>query len=144
MISKFKKKAKPLSHFIWLILLITITSFVTYFYDSNKKSQHEIFKKTLSNVYFKKTLTKITSVLEDRYTIIEHVVKSGDNYESIINLFKLSKKEKKIFLSTIKKNKNIKILRPNQKIYFKVDNKGEPKIIEFKIEVSKKKRNLFY
>ena len=144
MIRKFKKKAKSFSHFLWLFLLITISIFVTNFYDNNKNSQYNKFKKTLNNVYFQKTITKITSELEDRYTEFEYFVKAGDNYESIINQIKISKKEKKIFLETVKKNKEIKILRPNQKINLKIDKKDEPTIIEFIIEVSKKKEIHFF
>ena len=143
MLKKIKKKTKSFSHFIWLILLITVTSFVTYFYEVNKKSQYLSLKKTLQNVYFQKALTKITNTLEDRYKDFLYVVKEGDNYESIINSIGVSNAEKKVFLETIKKNQTIKILRPNQKIYFKIDKKDKPKIIEFIIEVSKKKEIYF-
>ena len=98
MLIKTKKKIKSLSHFIWLVLLIIITSFVTYFYETNKKSQYESLKKTLDNVYFKKTFSKITSSLENRYLILNYVVKEGDNYENIINNLEVSKYEKKYFL----------------------------------------------
>ena len=143
MLKKIKKKTKSFSHFIWLILLITVTSFVTYFYEVNKESQYLSLKKTLQNVYFQKALTKITNTLEDRYKDFLYVVKEGDNYESIINSIEVSNAEKKVFLETIKKNQTIKILRPNQKIYFKIDKKDKPKIIEFIIEVSKKKEIYF-
>ncbi len=143
MLKKIKKKTKSFSHFIWLILLITVTSFVTYFYEVNKESQYLSLKKTLQNVYFQKALTKITNTLEDRYKDLLYVVKEGDNYESIINSIEVSNAEKKVFLETIKKNQTIKILRPNQKIYFKIDKKDKPKIIEFIIEVSKKKEIYF-
>ena len=139
MLTKFKKKTKSFSHFIWLILLIIITSFVTYFYETNKKSQYKSLKKTLDNVYFKKTFSKITSSLENRYLILNYVVKEGDNYENIINNLEVSKYEKKIFLEAVKKKEKIKILRPNQKIYFKIDKKNNTKILEFIIEISKKK-----
>ena len=139
MLKKIKKKTKSFSHFIWLILLITVTSFVTYFYEVNKKSQYLSLKKTLQNVYFQKALKKITNTLENRYKDFLYVVKEGDNYESIINSIEVSNTEKKVFLETIKKNQTIKILRPNQKIYFKIDKKDKPKIIEFIIEVNKKK-----
>ena len=138
MFAKIKRKIKSLSHFIWLILLILITSFVTYFYETNKDSQYKNLKKTLDNVYFKKTLSNITSNLEDRYSEFEYIVKEGDNYESIINSIIIPINEKKLFLKTVKKNKKIKILRPNQKIYFKIDKKNSPKIEKFKIEISKK------
>ena len=143
MLKKIKKKTKSFSHFIWLILLITVTSFVTYFYEVNKETQYLNLKKTLQNVYFQKALTKITNTLEDRYKDFLYVVKEGDNYESIINSIEVSNAEKKVFLETIKKNQTIKILRPNQKIYFKIDKKDKPKIIEFIIEVSKKKEIYF-
>ena len=143
MFTKLKKKTKSLSHFIWLLLLIVITVSVTYFNETNKKSQYSNLKKTLSNLYFQKTVEKITSELLDRYKKYEFIVKDGDNYENIINKIEISKEEKIIFLETIKKNKNIKILKPNQKIYLKIDRKGEPKIIEFTVEVNKKKEVKF-
>ena len=143
MITKVKKKIKSLSHFIWLILLIIIATFVTYFYDNNKKIQHENLKKTLNNVFLQKTFGKITSELENRFSEIEYNVKEGDSYESIINTIEISKFEKNKFLETIKKNKNLKTLRPKQKIFFKIDKKNTPQILEFKIEINKKKEILF-
>ena len=136
---KYKRKIKSLSHFIWLILLIIITSLVTYFYELNRDTQYKNIKKTLNNIYFQKTFAKITSELENRYTEFHYIVKEGDNYESIISKIEITKKEKKLFLETVKKNKKIKILRPNQKIYFKIDRKNIPKIEKFIIEISKKK-----
>ncbi len=139
MIKKFKRNIKSLSHFLWLVLLIIITTFVTYFYDVNKKSQYKNFLKTLNNVYLQKTITKITSSLENRYSEIEYKVKDGDNYEGILNKLKISKNEKKLLLQTIKKNKEIQTLRPNQKIYFEIDKKNKHKILNFKIEIDKKR-----
>ena len=139
MLTKIKKKLKPITHFVWLILLIIISTFVTYFYESNKVSQYKNLKKTLDNVYFKKTFSKITSELENRYIEFKYIVKEGDNYESIINKIEIPKSEKKLFLETVKKNNKIKILRPKQKIYFKIDKKNYAKIEEFIIEINKKK-----
>ena len=48
------------------------------------------------------------------------------------NKIEIPNSEKKLFLETVKKNKKIKILRPNQKIYFKIDKKNSPKIIFIK------------
>ena len=143
MLKKIKQKAKSLSHFIFLVLLIIITISVTYFYKNTQNSRNESFKKTLSNVYLQKTFAKLTSELQDRYYEIEYTVEEGDNFESIINRIKLPKKEKKIFLETVKKNKEIRILRPSQKIYFKIDKKDVFKIVEFKIQINKKKEIQF-
>ena len=143
LIKKINRKIKPFSHFIWLILLILIVSFVTYFFDNNKKKQSEIFKKTLDNIYLQKTFTKITSGLESRFITIDYKVKQGDTYENIINGINISKAEKKLFLKTVTKNNNLKILKLNQNLYFKIDKRNTPRILEFKIEVSKKKEILF-
>ena len=143
MLTKLKRKIKSFSHFIWLILLILTVSFVSYFYELNKKSQYKNLKKTLNNVYLQKSFAKLTSNLENRYSEIIYVVKEGDNYESIINTIEISKNEKNLFLETIKKNKKIKILRPKQKIHFKIDKKDRPKIFRFIIEAGKKKEIYF-
>ncbi len=143
MLRNFKRKVKPISHLLWLFLLLAISVLVTNFYERNKNSQYNDLIKTLDNLYFQKTIAKITSDLENRFSEFEYIVKKGDNYETIINKLEISKKEKKVFLETIKKNKDIKILRPNQIISFKIDKKDEPKIIEFIIEVSKKKEIIF-
>ena len=143
LIKKINRKIKPFSHFIWLILLILIVSFATYFFDNNRKKQSEIFKKTLDNIYLQKTFTKITSGLESRFITIDYKVKQGDTYENIINGISISKAEKKLFLKTVTKNNNLKILKLNQNLYFKIDKRNTPRILEFKIEVSKKKEILF-
>ena len=143
MLRRFLKKTKSYSHFLWLILLISITSFVTYFYNINKETQSENLNKTLRNVYLQKVIAKITSGLEDRYSEIEYIVKDGDNYEVIINSVNITNNEKKLFLKTIKENKKIEILRPNQKIFFKIDKKNRKKIVKFIIEVDKKEAIYF-
>ncbi len=143
MLTKIKRKIKSLSHILWLVLLIIIIVFVTIFQKTNKNSQYESLKKTLKNIYFQKTFTKITSGLENRYSEFEYLIKDGDNFESIINGIKISLNEKKLFLETVKKNKNIEILRPNQTIFFKIDKKNNPKIDRFIIQVNKKKEIYF-
>ena len=139
MLTRFKRKIKSLTHFVWLILLIIIVIFVTSFQQTSKNLQYENLKKTLNNVYVQKAFKKITSELKNRYVELEYIVKEGDNYESIIYGLEIPQKEKKIFLETVKKNKKLKILRPNQKIFFKIDKKNNPKIEKFIIEINKKK-----
>ena len=55
-----------------LLLLFLITSFVTYFYETNKDSQYKNLKKTLDNVYFKKTLKHLVENLDPKYKKIKH------------------------------------------------------------------------
>ena len=142
-----KKKIFRLVHeytyFIWLILLFFLAVSVTYFYDLNKKNQLNYLNKSFNNIYIINSLKKISSSLKPRYISIEYKVKEGDTYESIINNLNLPSKEKKLFLKSVTKNKNIKVLKLNQKISFKIDRKNNIKIINFTVEIDKKK-NIFF
>ncbi len=126
------------SYFIWLLILIFFTVFITSLYNFNKKNQIDYLNKFLKNIYFNSSIKKITSELKPRYINIEHNVRQGDTYESIIKNLNLPDKEKKLFLNTVAKNKDINILKLNQKIFFKIDKKNNTKIINFIIEIDKK------
>ena len=131
------------SYFFWLLILIFLTVFITYFYNLNKKNQVNYLSKALKNIYLNKSIKKITSELKPRYINIEYNVKQGDTYESIISKLNIPKIEKKKILNTVTKNKNVKILKLNQKIFFKIDKKNKVKIVKFIIEIDKKKNILF-
>ena len=137
--TKILKKLQEYGYFIWLILLIIMAIFVTYFYDTNKKNQIYLLQKSLSNIYLKKSINAFTSKLKPRYNEINYEVQKGDNYQKIIESLNLPLSEKEKFLNTVKKQKEVKSLRENQQIYFKIDRKNNIKLIKFKIEVSKKK-----
>ena len=139
---KIFKIIRKYNHFIWLLFLIFFTILATYSYDLNKKNQIIYLNKSLNNIYLKNSLTKIASMLNPRYVSIEYKVKKGDTYENIINNIDIPNTEKKLFLTTVSKNKNIKILKLNQKIFFKIDKKNNSKIIYFSVEIDKKK--IFY
>ncbi len=108
-----------------------------------KKNQINYLNRSLKNIYLNSSLKRITSELKPRYIYIEHKVKEGDTYESIINNLNIQKKEKKLFLNSVTNNKNINILKLNQKIFFKIDKKNNTKIVNFTIEIDKKK-NIFF
>ena len=137
--NKIFEKLKEYSYFIWLVLLVTIAVFSTYFYDINKKRQIYLLQESFNNIYLKKSLNYLSSNLKPRYITINYFVQKGDTYENIINSINLPLPEKKKFLKTVKKQKQIKSLNENQQIYFKIDVKDEAKILEFKVEIDKKK-----
>ena len=85
------------SYFFWLIILIFLTVFITYFYNLNKKSQINYLNKALKNTYLNNSIKKLTSELKPRYINIEYNVKQGDTYESIINNISIPQTEKKYF-----------------------------------------------
>ena len=137
--NKLFEKLKELTYFIWLTLLIIIAVLVTYFYDINKKNQIYSLEKAINNVYLKKSIISITSKLKSRYKTINYKVKKGDTYENIIGNLDIPNSEKELFLKTVRKQKEIKFLKPNQKIYFNIDRKDKVKIIGFNVEIDKKK-----
>ena len=134
---------RKFNYLIWLLILIFFTVLVTYFYNLNKNNQIIYLNKLLNNSYLGISLKKITNELSPRYINLEYNVNEGDTYESIINNIKVPNLEKKLFLKSINENKNVEILRVNQKIYFTIDRRNKTKIVNFTIEIDKKK-NLFF
>ena len=141
--AKFLNNIKKLKDFFWLVCLIVITILVTKFYDEDKKNQVYLLKKTLKNTYVQKSLKNITNTLNPRYEHINYVIKEGDTFESIIKNINISKAEKRILLKTISKKKELKIVRPGQTLYFKIDKRNNPIVLEFKIELDNKNEIFF-
>ena len=141
--NKILEKLHEFAYFIWLILLVFVAVFVTYFYDTNKKNQIYLLQKSFDNVYLKKSLNSLTSKLNPRYLTIDYIIQKGDTYENILDNINIPNTEKKIVLENIKKLREIKSLKLNQKIFFKIDRKDQVKVIEFKIEIDKKRDAIF-
>ena len=139
MTNKILIKLKEYTYFIWLLSLLFIAVAITYIYDQNKKNQILLLSKSLNNVYLKKTLNTLTSNLKPRYVTKIYEVQKGDTFENIIGSVNLPAQEKKKFYKIIKKQKEIKSLKQNQKVYFKLDTKDTIKILEFKLEIDKKR-----
>ena len=139
MTNKILIKLREYTYFIWLLSLLFIAVAITYIYDQNKKNQILLLSKSFNNVYLKKTLNTLTSNLKPRYVTKIYKVQKGDTFENIIGSVNLPAQEKKKFYKIIKKQNEIKSLKQNQKVYFKLDTKDTIKILEFKLEVDKKK-----
>ena len=139
MTNKILIKLKEYTYFIWLLSLLFIAVAITYIYDQNKKNQILLLSKSLNNVYLKKTLNTLTSNLKPRYVTKIYKVQKGDTFENIIGSVNLPAQEKKKFYDVIKKQKEIKLLKKNQEVYFKLDTKDTIKILEFKLEIDKKR-----
>ena len=134
---------KENSIFVWIILIALIGIFASTFYKNSQHKQTQKIKSSLDNIYLKKTIQEITNNLNPRFISKEYVSKSGDTYENIIEDLEISKKEKKIILDRILKEKSLSILKINQKFTFKIDNMSDKKVLEFKIETDKKNEVLF-
>ena len=137
--NKILKRLEEYSYFIWLLLLLFIAVTITYLYDQNKKKQIYLLQKSIGNVYLTKTLKTLTSNFKPRYVTKKLKVEKGDTYENIIKNINLPDFEREKFLSFIKSHKEFKNLKENQQIYFNLDRKDNVKILEFKLEIDKKK-----
>ena len=134
---------KEYAIFFWLILIVIFGISVSNIYSKIQIERNSKVNSTLGNIYLKKTFKEITKNLEPRFTYFEYLSKSGDNYQIIINKLNISNDEKKDILSAIKDQKNLKVLKINQKFLFKIDNLSEVNVLEFKIETDKKNEIIF-
>ena len=141
---KILNRIKNLKDFFWLVFLIIISILATKFYEQDKKNQSFYLKKTLNNTYLQSSIKKLTDELSSRYDYINYTVKEGDTFESIFKKLKLPKKEKKIFLDSVGKEKQLKVLKLNQNINFKIDKKDNVIILEFKVELDNKNEIIFF
>ncbi len=138
-----KNTFKEHSVFIWLFIVTILAITLSKINTISKNEKINQINNSLENIYLRKTIKEITNNLKPRYLTIRYVSKTGDTYQSIINKLNIDKKEKKILLENILKEKSLKILKINQKFTFKFDNLSKKKIIEFKIETDKKNEILF-
>ena len=140
---KIARTLKNHIQIIGLFLLIIITILTTNLYSLHKKNQINSLKKTLDNIYLKKSIGAIVQNLKPRYQIINLKVESGETLEKILNKIDVTDNEINKLLEKASKFKFINKLYKNQKISFKIDRKDPVKILEFSIKTSKKKTKIF-
>tara|TARA_B100000989_G_scaffold297505_1_gene283454 strand:- start:1420 stop:2718 length:1299 start_codon:yes stop_codon:yes gene_type:complete len=129
--------------FIWLVIISVLSIVIFTVYSSNKSEQNLKMSSSLENIYLQKTISEITNSLQPRFTYFEYSSKPGDNFQVIIEKLNINKKERNEILLSIKKEKTLKVLRINQKFFFKLDNLASDKVTEFRIETDKKNEILF-
>jgi len=122
-----------------LVILFLIAVASTNYYSFYKNNQITTLKKTLGNIYLKKTFNSIINNLKPRFERVNFIISTGDTFEKILNELNIPQNEKKKTLKEISKFKFINKLHKNQKISFKIDKKEPINILEFSIEVSKTK-----
>jgi len=140
---KLSKLIQNHIHIIGLVLLVLIAFLSTTYYTSYKKSQIEALKKTINNIYLKKTIISLAENLNPRFENINIEVDDTDTFEKILKKINVPESEVKIVLKNITKFKSLNKLYKKQKISFKIDRKKPIKIIEFSIEKSKTKKVFF-
>jgi len=140
---KLSKLIQNHIHIIGLLSLVLIAFLSTTYYSSYKKTQINAFKKTLGNIYLKKTIISLAESLNPRFEKINLKVNDTDTFEKILKKLSIPESEVKIVLKNITKFKSLNKVYKNQNISFNIDRKEPVRVMEFSIEKSKTKKIFF-
>ena len=130
---------KNIEFFILFTLIIFAVS-STQIYNLNKERTIRNFITLSDNIYFQKNLGHYIDNLKPKYQTIEHVVLSGESFNSILRNYNISEKEIKKINSTLLKIQNSNNLKINQVIKFTIDQSTDKKIISLIYPISKTKK----
>ena len=130
---------KNIEFFILFTLIIFAIS-STQIYNFNKERTIRNFIILSDNIYFQKNLGHFIDSLKPKYQAIEHVVLSGESFNSILRNYNISEKEIKKINSTLLKIQNSNKLKINQVIKFTIDQTTDKKIISLMYPLSKTKK----
>ena len=121
MINKFKSKIKKNTEILALGLLIIITIISTTYYNYNKKRIFNNFKSTINNIYLKKSVAYLFNNLEPKFKKINHIISPGETFDSILENYKIEKKEIIEIKNKLSNKINLNKLNTNQKLIFTLD-----------------------
>ena len=136
MIKNLKNKFKENFEIFALIILIFIASIFTTYFDYKKKLENQTYSNFIDNIYFKKTLKYIVQNLDPKYKKIQHKIKSGENFDKILESYNIDKKEIIKIKNTLEKKKiDLNKINTKQIINFTI-NKTNNKVDEFTYQIS--------
>ena len=138
-INKLKIKFKNQSEIFALILLIIITIISTTYYNYSKNKLINNYNEIINNVYFKKTVNHFFNNLEPKFKKINHKVKAGETFDSILENYSVNKKEIKEIKEKLSKKINLNKLNITQKIYLTID-QSNSSIKDFIFQISNKEK----
>ncbi len=125
---------------IFYILLLIVTSiFITQIFQLSKNQSNKEYIKLFNNIYFKKTIENLFQDFQPKYKSFEYRVEYNDTINSILKKYNIPSKEINLINKTINKDKEVKSLKVNDLVKFKIDN-TDNKIVEFIIPISKTKK----
>ena len=80
--------------FFLLFALVIFAILSTQIYNINKEKSIRNFITLTNNIYFQKTLEHVFNNLKPKYQSINHIVSSGENFNSILRNYNISDKER--------------------------------------------------
>ncbi len=126
--------------FFLLFALVIFAILSTQIYNINKEKSIRNFITLTNNIYFQKTLEHVFNNLKPKYQSINHIVSSGENFNSILRNYNISDKEIKKINAALSKVQSSNQLKINQIIKFTIDRSEDKKIIYLLYPVSKTKK----
>jgi len=139
-LGKIQKAINKNIEFFLLFTLIIFSILSTQIYNLNKEKTIRNFITLTNNIYFQKTLEHVFNNLKPKYQTINHLVSSGENFNSILKNYNISDKEIKKINTALSKVQNSNRLKINQVIQFTIDQSEDKKIIYLLYPVSKTKK----
>ena len=139
MLNKIKIKLKNRNEILALGLLLIITIISTSYYNFVKKEINDNYKDIINNIYFKKASNYFADNLEPKFKKIKHQMAVGETFDSVLNDYKIEKKEIQNIKNKLSKKVNLNKLNINQKIYFTIDQSNNS-VKNFIFQISNKER----
>ncbi len=128
------------NHFVVLMVAVIISFLSIKYFQHYKEKEISNFEKLFNNIYLEKTSKAFLDNLSPRYETYSYYVKTGDNFNKILENIDIPQSEKKIVNNFILKNNKLSKLSENQLIKFKIDYLEPVKILEIIIEIDKIKQ----
>ena len=120
---------------IGLIFLTTLTTFITSYFNYQKKLDNQKYGMLINNIYFKKTLNEIVNNLEPKFKTYNHKIKLGETFDKILETYSIDEEEIIAVKKSLSKKINLNKLNTNQKIQINLDQTSN-KIKSFILQIS--------
>ena len=121
--------------------MVTLTIFLTSYYNFSKKKIRNNYNEIINNIYFKKTTNHFLDKLEPKFKKIRHQIVEGETFDNILNEYSIDKNEIQNLKEKLSEKINLNKLNPSQKIYLTIDQSNN-KIKDFIFQISSKERIL--
>ena len=121
MINKIKTIIKKNTEIFALSILVLIAVISTNYYNYNKNKILKEYKNLINNIYLKKSVESLLSNLEPKFKKINHRIKEGETFDSILKEYSIKDDEIKEIKKRLTKKFDFKKLNTSQKIKFTID-----------------------
>ena len=129
---------KNLEFFFLIFTAITVVIFVQIFNFIKEEKKNHFFN-LLNNIYLEKTLHTIIDNLDPKFIDIEHKISYGENFNNILEKYKIPQDQIKIVKKLLSKE-NLNKLKNDQIIKFTLDLQNSREVISLTYPISRTKK----